>query len=46
VGVDGVYGRPTLAAVRSLQHRKGLPPTGEVDAGTWAALDQTALPVD
>ena len=37
-GADGVFGPGTTAAVASFQSARGLPPTGEVDAATLAAL--------
>ena len=36
--VDGDFGPATQAAVRDFQRRHGLPETGAVDEGTWAAL--------
>ena len=36
--VDGDFGPATEAAVRDFQRRRGLPETGAVDEGTWAAL--------
>lgn len=38
LGVDGVFGPATTAAVRDYQGRVALPRTGVVAAGTWAAL--------
>ena len=37
-GADGVFGPGTKAAVASFQSARGLPPTGEVDSATLAAL--------
>jgi hypothetical protein len=36
--VSGAYTRDTWRAVRDLQHDRGLPATGRVDAHTWTAL--------
>jgi len=38
VRVDGDYGTSTTTAVRTLQARRGLPVTGQVDAATWAEI--------
>ena len=35
IGIDGIYGRNTRAAVLAVQRRFGLPETGVVDAQTW-----------
>lgn len=37
-GADGIYGSQTAAAVRQFQGLNALPPTGDVDNSTWAAL--------
>lgn len=37
-GVDGIFGMATSNALGKFQHRKGLEPTGVVDAATAAAL--------
>lgn len=37
-GQDGDFGLDTQAAVQSFQRANGLPATGVVDGGTWAAL--------
>jgi hypothetical protein len=42
--VDGLLGSGTRAALRSFQQRSGLPPSGELDAGTLRALDQDGSP--
>jgi peptidoglycan hydrolase-like protein with peptidoglycan-binding domain len=39
VTADGSFGPGTKAAVIQFQTTRGLPPTGVVDAATWAALD-------
>ena len=44
-GADGAYGGNSAQAVKNFQSMAGLPPTGEVDAATLAALDQHAPPV-
>lgn len=44
-GVDGIYGRGTQAAVAEFQRRNGLRVTGNVDAGTQAALGAAITPV-
>jgi len=36
--VDGMFGALTRAAVVDFQRRHGLPPTGSIDARTWALL--------
>lgn len=41
LGVDGVFGAKTLAAVKGLQKEHKLPVTGTVDAATWKALGCT-----
>lgn len=43
VGIDGVFGARTDAALRSFQQSRGLAVTGVTDAATWQAL--LALPV-
>jgi peptidoglycan hydrolase-like protein with peptidoglycan-binding domain len=40
----GAYSGETAAAVKALQARAGLAPTGAVDGGTWAALRDEAGP--
>lgn len=37
-GIDGVVGNNTKAALKTFQTQKGLPPTGELDDGTFNAL--------
>ncbi|GAA2250283.1 MULTISPECIES: peptidoglycan-binding domain-containing protein [Kitasatospora] len=37
-GVDGKFGRTTLAAVKKFQAKSHLAATGRVDTRTWAAL--------
>jgi peptidoglycan hydrolase-like protein with peptidoglycan-binding domain len=44
VGVDGVFGPNTAAAVRAFQQRKGLAVDGVVGPRTWAALNASAAP--
>ena len=39
---DGIYGKETKEAVKALQLRKGLEPTGKVDYATWTALVESA----
>ena len=39
-GIDGDYGADTAAAVKALQQEAGLPVTGQLDAPTFAALQQ------
>lgn len=34
---DSIFGKNTLAAVKSFQTSRGLPPTGIIDAATWKA---------
>ncbi len=43
-GVDGVFGRQTLAAVDSFQRSRGLGVDGVVGRQTWAALDGAPRP--
>ena len=38
IAADGLYGPLTAGAVSGLQRDQGLPPTGDLDAGTWIAL--------
>jgi peptidoglycan hydrolase-like protein with peptidoglycan-binding domain len=38
VPVNGVYGKLTIAGVRSFQEAKGLPVDGQVGTGTWESL--------
>ena len=38
IGVDGVFGATTQAAVAAHQQAKGLPVTGVVDEATWRSL--------
>lgn len=38
LGVDGVYGSSTQAAVKDFQQTQGLPNNGIVDAQTWQHL--------
>ena len=38
LSIDGVYGPITEEAVREIQIRNGLSPTGEVDRATWESL--------
>ena len=38
VPVNGVYGKLTIAAVRSFQEGRGLPVDGRIGTDTWAAL--------
>jgi lipoprotein-anchoring transpeptidase ErfK/SrfK len=38
--IDGRWGRNTEKAIYWLQRREGLQPSGEVDEGTWQALQQ------
>ena len=38
LSIDGVYGPTTEEAVREIQIRNSLPPTGEVDRATWESL--------
>lgn len=40
----GTFSGKTAAAVKALQTRAGLTPTGAVDSATWAALRETAGP--
>ena len=42
VGVDGIYGERTEAAVTDFQREVGLAPTGIVDLDTWNALKEAA----
>ncbi len=42
LAVDGRYGSATQNAVRLLQRFVHLPPTGRVDAATWAMIDRLA----
>lgn len=44
VDVDGVYGDGTREAVRQFQIERGLPPTGNVNAATAAAVSETGNP--
>ncbi len=38
VPINGVYGKLTIAAVRSFQEAKGLPVDGQIGTGTWESL--------
>ena len=38
VPVNGVYGKLTIAGVRSFQEAKGLPVDGQIGTGTWESL--------
>jgi hypothetical protein len=38
VPINGVYGKLTIAAVRSFQAAKGLPSDGKIGTGTWESL--------
>lgn len=40
IGVDGIYGEQTQAAVRAFQQAYRLPVTGTVDRLTWQALQE------
>jgi peptidoglycan hydrolase-like protein with peptidoglycan-binding domain len=40
--IDAEFGPKTRAAVSTFQRRNGIRASGEVDAGTWAALDTQA----
>lgn len=42
--IDGIYSRNTAHAVAAFQKARGLPATGEVDAQTWAALQDRQAP--
>ena len=42
VGVDGIYGERTEAAVTDFQREVGLEPTGVVDLDTWNALKEAS----
>lgn len=39
IGVDGMFGPATEAALRQFQREKGLVPDGIVGPRTWAALE-------
>ena len=43
VEADGSYGPLTAQAVREVQEKAGLEPTGEVDGPTWVAVEATAI---
>lgn len=45
INPDGMYGRETAEAVRIFQSRRGLSPTGTVDAETWDAIVREAAAV-
>lgn len=38
--IDGIFGRATVAAVRSFQEKTGIEETGKVDDTTWAGLEE------
>lgn len=42
--IDGVYGSNLRRAIAGFQASRGLDVTGEMDASTWAALDQDRAP--
>ena len=42
VGVDGIFGRNTMQAVRTFQRETGLSPDGIVGCATWTALTKQA----
>ena len=42
-GADGSFGPATANGIKSFQKKKGLPQTGQCDAGTWAKLLGAAL---
>ncbi len=43
--LDGKWGRNSRGALADFQHARGLPPSGEPDAATWAALALDPAPV-
>ena len=42
--IDGEYGSNMRKAIVAYQRARKLPPTGKVDAATWAALNSDAVP--
>ncbi len=38
IGIDGIYGEETRAAVADFQRMVGLQPTGRVDRATWDVI--------
>ena len=42
--IDGIYSRNVQRAVAAFQLSRGLPTSGKIDAGTWAALQENAAP--
>ena len=45
-GIDGVYGKATMAAVKAFQGASGLKQDGICGPDTWAALDKAVAEID
>jgi lipoprotein-anchoring transpeptidase ErfK/SrfK len=43
--IDGIFSSNMQRAVAAFQLSRGLPTSGKIDAGTWAALQENAAPV-
>jgi lipoprotein-anchoring transpeptidase ErfK/SrfK len=43
--IDGIYSSNMQRAVAAFQLARGLPTSGKIDAGTWAALQENGAPV-
>lgn len=43
--IDGIYSSNMARAVSAFQLSRGLPTSGRIDAGTWAALQENAAPL-